>query len=177
MNLETEDKINLLVTFIQRFVTQSKLSLIFTKTAYYFSDSSHDALKNADNSKFHITKLNPWKLTFWKQPIRAEDEIEVSVILANKYKVKAKNFIIPIFYFPVSFLLYIVCCNTLTFSFYILISFLFKGFFKASKEQVTINEWDIKIDILVSWRYSATSNSKRQVEVRCNSIFPQIEPS
>ena len=64
MNLETEGKINLLVTFIQRFVTQSKLSLIFTKTLFphktaYFSDNSHDALKNADDSKFHITKLNP----------------------------------------------------------------------------------------------------------------------
>ena len=30
-----------------------------------------------------------------------EDEIKVSVILANKYKIKAKNFNIPIFYFPV----------------------------------------------------------------------------
>ena len=27
----------------------------------------------------------------------AEDEIKISVILANKYEVKAKNFIIPIF--------------------------------------------------------------------------------
>ena len=27
----------------------------------------------------------------------AEDEIKVSVVLANKYKVKTKNFIIPIF--------------------------------------------------------------------------------
>ena len=34
-----------------------------------------------------------------------------------------------------------------------------------------------KIDILVSRRYSVASNSKRQVEVRCNSIFPQTEPS
>ena len=117
MNLETEGKINLLVTFIQRFVTQSKLSLIFTKTAYYFSDSSHDALKNADNSKFHITKLNPWKLIFRKQPIITEDEIKVNVILTSKYKVKVKNFLIPIFYFPVSFPLFIVCCNTSTFSF------------------------------------------------------------
>ena len=28
------------------------------KTAY-FLDNSHDTLKNADDSKFHITKLNP----------------------------------------------------------------------------------------------------------------------
>ena len=35
-------------------------------------------------------------MTFQKQPVTAEDEIKVSVILANKYKVKAKNFIIPI---------------------------------------------------------------------------------
>ena len=27
----------------------------------------------------------------------AEDEIKVSVVLVNKYKVKTKNFIIPIF--------------------------------------------------------------------------------
>ena len=32
MNLESEDKMSLLVTFIQRFVIQSKLSQIFTKT-------------------------------------------------------------------------------------------------------------------------------------------------
>ena len=120
----------------------------------------HGALKNAHDSKFHITKLNPWKLTFRKQPVIAGDEIKVNVILATKYKVKAKNFIIPIFYFPVSFLLYIVCCNTSTFSFFILISFLFEDFFKASKEQVTINKWYIQFDILVSRRYSAASNSK-----------------
>ena len=34
---------------------------------------------------------------FWKQLIIPEDEIKVSVILANKYKIKTKNFIIPIF--------------------------------------------------------------------------------
>ena len=140
-------------------------------------NNSHDALKNTDDSKFNITKLNPWKLTFQKQPITAGDEIRVNVILANKCKVKAKNFIISIFYFPVSFLLYIVCCNTSTFSFFILISFLLEHFFKAPKEQVTINEWYIKIELLVSRRYSAASNSKKQVEVRCNSIFPQTEPT
>ena len=140
-------------------------------------DNSHNALKNANDSKFHITKLNPWKLTFRKQPKIAGGEIKVNVILANKYIVKAKNFIILFFYFPVSFLQYIVCCHTSTFSFFVLISFLFEDFFKASKEQVTINEWYIKIDIFVSWRYSAASNSKRQVEIRCNSIYPQTKPS
>ena len=139
--------------------------------------NSHDALKNADDSNFHITKLNTPKLTFWKQPIIAGDEIKVNVILANKYKVKASNFTISIFYFPVSFLLYIVCCNTSTFSFFILISLVFEDFFEASKEQVTINEWYIKTHISVSWRYSAASDSKRQVEVRCNSLFPQTKPS
>ena len=99
-------------------------------------------------------------MSFWKQPIIAGDEIRVNVILATKYKIKAKNFIIPIFYFPVSLLLYIDCCNTTTFSFFILISLLFEDFFKASKEQVTINKWYIKFDILVSRRYSAASNSK-----------------
>ena len=180
MTLETEGKINLLVIFIQRFITQSKLSLIFTKTLYfsikqYIFRITH--MKNADDSKLHIIKSNLWKLSFWKEPIIAGDEIKVNVILANKYKVKANNFIISIFYFPVSFLQYIVCCNTSTFSFFTLISFLFEDFFKASKEQVTINEWYIKIYILISRRYSAASNSKRQVEVRCNSIFPQTEPS
>ena len=86
MNIETESKISLLLTFIQWFVTQSKLSLIFTKTLLfphktaYFSNNSHNAYKNADG----------------KQPVIAKDEIKVSVILANKYEVKAKNFIISI---------------------------------------------------------------------------------
>ena len=42
-------------------------------------------------------------MTFWKQRIRAEDENKASVILAIKYKVKAENFIIPIFYSPACF--------------------------------------------------------------------------
>ena len=89
MNLEIEGKISLLVTFIQWFVTQSKLSLIFTKTLLfphktaYFSNNSHNAYKNADG----------------KQPVIAKDEIKVSVILANKYEVKAKNFIILISFY------------------------------------------------------------------------------
>ena len=33
----------------------------------------------------------------------------------------------------------------------------------------------MKIDILVSRRYSAASNSKRQVEVRCNTNISQAE--
>ena len=77
-------------------------------------------------------------MTFRKQPIIAVDEIKVNVILARKCKVKAKNFIISIFYSHVSFLLYIVCCNTSTFFFFILITFLFEDFLKASKEQITI---------------------------------------
>ena len=115
-------------------------------------------------------------MIFRKQPIIAGDEIKVNVILATKYKVKAKNFIIPIFYFPVSFLLYIVCCNTSTFSFFIPISLLFEDFFKASKKQVTINKWYIKFGILVSWRYSAAGNSKEAIGAKINSIFPQTEP-
>ena len=66
MNLETEGKISLLVTLIQRFVAQSKLSLIFSKTLLfpdktaYFSNNLQGAYKNADgNSKFQISKLNP----------------------------------------------------------------------------------------------------------------------
>ena len=45
-------------------------------------------------------------MSFWKQAIIAEDEINVSVILTSKYKVIIKNFIIPIFWFPVFFLWY-----------------------------------------------------------------------
>ena len=66
MNREIEVKISLLVSFIQWFVTPSKLSLIFTKTLLFthktthFSNNSHNAYKNVDgNSKFNITKLNP----------------------------------------------------------------------------------------------------------------------
>ena len=120
MNLETEGRISFVVTFIQRFVTQSKLSLIFTETLLFsqklacFSNNLHDACQNADgNSKFNVTKLNPWKLSFWKQSVMAKDEIKVSVILANKSKFKAENFIIPIpftittlFYYLDYFLLY-----------------------------------------------------------------------
>ena len=105
MSLETEGKISLLVPFMERFVTQSKLFLIFTKTLYshktaYFVNNLYNAYKNADgNSKSNITQLNLWKLTFWKQPVIAKHEIKVSVILANKSEVKAKNFIIPISFY------------------------------------------------------------------------------
>ena len=40
-----------------------------------------------------------------------------------------------------------------------------------------IYKWDIKIHILVSQRYSAASNSKTQMGVRCNSNYSQTEPS
>ena len=59
--------------------------------------NSHNAYKNADgNSKFKITA---WKLTFWKQLVIAKDDIKVSVILANKYEVRAIKFIIPISFY------------------------------------------------------------------------------
>ena len=88
---------------------QSKLSLIFTITLYflhktaYFLNKSNDAHKNANgNTKFHITKLNLEKFSFWKQPIIAEDESKVSIILANKYKVKAENVLISCSLFTVT---------------------------------------------------------------------------
>ena len=67
LTLETEDKAYLLVNFIQRIVTESKLSLIFVetllfphKTAYFLNDR-HDSYKNADgNSKSYMTKLIPF---------------------------------------------------------------------------------------------------------------------
>ena len=74
MNPETEGKDSLLVTFIQRFVTQSKLSLNFTETPLfppktaYFLNNLHDAYKNADcNSKFNTVELlNSGHLRFLK---------------------------------------------------------------------------------------------------------------
>ena len=80
-----------------------QLSLIFTETllfphkTVYFLNNSRNAYKNAHgHSNFNITKLNAWKLTFWKQPVIGKDEIKDSVILAYKSEVKAKNFIISI---------------------------------------------------------------------------------
>ena len=51
------------------------------------------------NSEFNILKLNPLKMTFCKQLVIAKDEINVSVTLANKSEVKAKNFVIPISFY------------------------------------------------------------------------------
>ena len=63
LTLETEGKAYLLVTFIQRFVTKSKLSLIFTekilfshKTACFLGDR-HDSCKNADGNSSLILRL------------------------------------------------------------------------------------------------------------------------
>ena len=48
--------------------------------------------KTYGNSKFYITKLNPFsKSTFQKQSIKANAEVKNSVNLTNKYKEKAKN--------------------------------------------------------------------------------------
>ena len=98
-----EGKISLVLTFKQRFLTQSKLSLKFTKLLLfphktaYFSNNSHNVYGNAHyNSKFNTTNLNPWRLTFGKQPVIGKDEIKVSVFVANKTEVKAKNLIIAI---------------------------------------------------------------------------------
>ena len=51
------------------------------------------------NSKFNILKLNPLKMTFRKQPVIAKGDIKVSITLANKSEVKAKNFVIPISFY------------------------------------------------------------------------------
>ena len=64
-------------------------------------------------------------------------------------------------------------CNTSTISLFIFVSFFFEDSFKATKGQIN----DITIDILISWRYSGESNSKRQVEIRCKSNLFQTEPS
>ena len=83
---------------------QCKLSLISTKTPHllyktdYFWDNSltHTRTHMATKIFIELAKLNSLKINFWKQPVIEEDENKVSVILANKYKVKTKNFIIPI---------------------------------------------------------------------------------
>ena len=74
--LKIEGKNYLLITFMQRLVTHSKLSLIFTetllfphKTAYFLNDR-HELYKYKNaygNSKSSISKLSQFsKLTFWK---------------------------------------------------------------------------------------------------------------
>ena len=94
------------VSYSKQVVPNFHWNAIFpNKKAYFSNNSANNAYKNVDgNPKFHITKLNPRKSYFLKQPIMAEAEINFSVTPANKYKVKAKNFIIPIFYLPVLFL-------------------------------------------------------------------------
>ena len=106
LDLETKGKISLVVIFMQLFVTKRKLSLSFTETLLFpdkttsFLNNSHNAYQNADgNWKFNITELNLWKSTFWKQSVISKDEIKVSVILANKSEVQAKNFIILISFY------------------------------------------------------------------------------
>ena len=98
-------QISLLVTFIKRFVIQSKQSLFFTKTflsphktAYFWIiHITHTRIQMATQSL--IINLNPWKFTFWKQLGIAKDEIKVNVILVNKSMVKAKDFIMPISFY------------------------------------------------------------------------------
>ena len=57
LNLEIESKISFLVTFIQRFVTQSKLSVVFTKALLfshktaYFLNNSHNTYKNGNSKR------------------------------------------------------------------------------------------------------------------------------
>ena len=84
---------------------KKQAALIFTetllflyKTAYFFNDR-HDSYKKADgNSNSYVTNLILFsQLTLNIKANIAEDEIKVSVILADKYKVKAKNFVFPIF--------------------------------------------------------------------------------
>ena len=62
--------------------TQSKLSLLFTKTILFphktanISNNSHNKDNNGDgNTKFIITRLCPSQLNFRKQLVIAKDEI------------------------------------------------------------------------------------------------------
>ena len=93
MNLETEGKISQdAPNFLKHYYFHIKQLII--------SYNSHNVYKNVHgNWKFKITKLNALKLIFWKELVIAKDDIKFSVILANKYKAKAINFIIPISFY------------------------------------------------------------------------------
>ena len=91
--------------------------------------------------RVHITKsILFWKLTFKNKKQIAEPKTKVRVNLANKYKVKANNFITMIFHIPVYFLQSIGICNALTIFFFISIPFFFQDLLKTSKDRITINE-------------------------------------
>ena len=66
--------------------------------------------------------------------------MKIILNLANKYKIKAKQFIITIFTFSVFFLRSLACRNTPTISFSISALLFFKYFFKPTKERMTIDE-------------------------------------
>ena len=78
--------------------TSGRLLLLFPHKTAYSSKTSYNVYKNPDgNSKVYIsTKVHFLKIDFLKTTGIAKDVINVSVILANKYEAKAKNFIIPI---------------------------------------------------------------------------------
>ena len=88
MHPETKGKISQAVpNFLKHYYFHLKQPIFLIAHTY----------KNAGgNSKFNITKLNAWKLTFWKQMVKAKDDIKISVILVKKYDVNVKNFIILI---------------------------------------------------------------------------------
>ena len=72
--------------------TSGQLLLLFPHKTVYSSNNSHNAHKNVDgSSKFILLKID-----FLKTTGTVKDHIKVSVTLANKYDVKAKNFSIPI---------------------------------------------------------------------------------
>ena len=73
LNLQAEVKINLLVTFIQQFFTQKKLSLISTRNITYKSRKTSTAL-------FEVLTNLPQYLSKKKNPqkIKKEKEIERS---------------------------------------------------------------------------------------------------
>ena len=59
--------VTLTVCYTKETVPNFHYNARFPNKTDYFSNNSNDAYKNAyGNSKFQITKLNPWKLTFLK---------------------------------------------------------------------------------------------------------------
>ena len=93
MNLESEGKISLLVPFIQRLLTQSKLSLIITKILLlphktaYFLNNIHDAYKNADGK----SKFNPSKHFLVFKTSTSSIPLQRNNVLSFKTSWKAKN--------------------------------------------------------------------------------------
>ena len=76
--------------------TSGRLLLLFPHKTAYSSNNSQRIQECRWQLKVDISTYKFLKIDFLKTTGIAKDDIKVNVILANKYEVKAKNFIIPI---------------------------------------------------------------------------------